>query len=305
MKHYYIATAIAVLSLVSCYDEPALLAEPGQPRYIIEDSTDPLDHAIYEIYRETGVHILYEYQLNDYLWDLGSLRNSSNRLTAQGDRAVLLDGIAYLDKILFGIYPDSFKRSFFPIKIFLADSIDLAGTSSKEDLISASGREYIAIGRLRAGAIPSTAAELREATGTINAYLWANIIIKNRLLLLPETFAELSNAFYGQNYRYVKSQQQGVAIANIPYPTREQLMDEGFWNIDPNNTLNLPIPTSYAMMPTYEGDIYQFIETIITHDEAELLAIMEGHLKIKTKYDILLQAIKEQCGIDLQAIGNK
>ena len=249
------------------------------------------------------MHVLYAYQLNDYLWDLGSLRNSANRLTMQADRAVLLQGMQYLDKVLFGIYPDAFKSAFFPIKVFLADSIDVDGTTAREDLISASGREYIAVGRLRAGAIPSTAEALRQATGALNAYLWANIIVKNRLLALPETFAELSSAFYGQNYRYVKGQQQGVSAANIPYPTREQLMDEGFWNIDPNNTLNLPIPTSYAIMPTYEGDVYQFVEAIITLDKDELDALAEGHAKLRAKCDILLQAIKEQCGIDLQTIG--
>ncbi|MDR0543794.1 MAG: hypothetical protein LBG30_00375 [Odoribacteraceae bacterium] len=303
MKRHYLALVIAALAFASCYEEPVSRAAPGQPRYLIEDSADPLDHAIYEIHRKTGVHVLYAYQLNDYLWDLGSLRNSANRLTMQADRAVLLQGMQYLDKVLFGIYPDAFKSAFFPIKVFLADSIDVDGTTAREDLISASGREYIAVGRLRSGAIPSTAEALRQATGTLNAYLWANIIVKNRLLALPETFAELSSAFYGQNYRYVKGQQQGVPAANIPYPTREQLMDEGFWNIDPNNSLNLPIPTSYAIMPTYEGDVYQFIEAIITLDNDELDALAEGRAKLKAKCDILLQAIKEQCGIDLQTIG--
>jgi hypothetical protein len=311
MKKYIILSAITALFLSSCYREAGIRAELDEPRYVIEDSDDPLDHAIYEIYRKTGIYILYRYELNDYLWDLGSLYNSSNRLTMQADRATLLEALDYLDKVLFHIYPDDFKREFFPLKIFLADSIDLSGTTAREDLISASGREYIAIGRLRAGGIPSTPAELVAATGTLNAYLWANIIVKNRLFVLPPAFAEMSSAFYGANYRYVKGQQQGVAATAIPYPTPGELMDEGFWEIDQFYTGNFPVQNpstgvynTYAMMPSYEGDIYQFVQMITTRGEAELAALMEGHEKIQAKYALVIQSIKEQCGIDLQEIGN-
>jgi hypothetical protein len=310
MKHYIILPAIALLLLASCYREDNLHAGPGTPRYLIEESDDPLDHAIYDIYQRTGVYVLYRYELNDYLWDLGSLTNSNNRLTPQTDRDVLLQGLAYLDKILFSIYPDTFQKSFFPLKILLADSIDLASTTAREDLISGSGRDYLAIGRLRAGGIPSTPAELVTATGTLNAYLWANTIVKNRLLVLPAAFAEMSSAFYGANYRYVKGQQQGVAATAIPYPTREQLMDEGFWDIDQFNTMNFPVQNpntgaynTYAMMPSYEGDIFQFVQVITTHGADELAALMEGHDKLRAKYDILIQSIQEQCGINLQDIG--
>ncbi|MDR1414902.1 MAG: hypothetical protein LBI96_03740 [Odoribacteraceae bacterium] len=311
MKKYIILSVITVLSLSSCYKEKEIHADPGEPRYTIEDSDDPLDHAIYEIYRKTGVHILYTYELNDYLWDLGSLRNSENRLTMQTDRAVLLEGLTYLDQVLFSVYQDAFKQGFFPLKIFLADSIDLQNTTAREDLLCASGREYIVIGRLRAGGIPSTAAEITTAQGLLNAHLWANLIIKNRLLVLPDAFSEISSVFYGANYRYVKGQQQGVGATDIPYPTRAQLMDEGFWDIEQSNSQNFPIQNpntgvynTYAMMPTYEGDIYQFVQMITTRGKTELMTLMEGHEKIITKYNILVQAIKDQCEIDLQEIGN-
>jgi hypothetical protein len=298
----YISLLIAALILTSCYREEEIQAELGLPRYTIEDSDDPLDHAIYEMYRTTGMYILYNYELNDYLWDLGSLYNSSNRLIMQTDRTVLLDGLHYLDAVLFDIYPVDFQKKYFPLKIFLADTINMDGSSTQKDLLCGSGREYLAVGKIRADGIPTTDAELLVATGRLSAYLWA-YIIKNGTLVIPPAFAEISRAFYGKNYKAVKAEQQGTTAGNIPYPTLDQLMDEGFWAVDPNNTLNFPVGGNYAMMPPYEGDIFQFVEAIVTHTEAEMIALMDGHEKLKAKYDILVQAIKEQCDIDLQAIG--
>jgi len=95
-----------LLLLPSCYQEEDIEAVKGTPRYIIEDSSDPLDHEIYEIFRRTGVYVLYDYTLYDYLWDLGSLNNSTNRLTLQTDRTVLLEGVKYLKKVLMDFYSD-------------------------------------------------------------------------------------------------------------------------------------------------------------------------------------------------------
>jgi len=306
-----------LLLLPSCYQEEDIEAVKGTPRYIIEDSSDPLDHEIYEIFRRTGVYVLYDYTLYDYLWDLGSLNNSTNRLTLQTDRTVLLEGVKYLKKVLMDFYSDDFMQKFFPLKIFLAANIDNASTSAVEDLESGAGREYLALGKIRAGEIPSTAEGLLKAKGELNAYLWSNVMIKNGLLTLPEAFEEVSSALYTKNFGYAK----GYTTDNpLWYPTDAELMAEGFWDVDPYNSLNNPYPrildpitgrpvtatgapATYNMMPNYVNDLNMWIAKITTMSREEILAIIGNYEKMMFKYNILINSVQEQLGFDLQAVG--
>lgn len=304
----FLATAVC---LSSCYKEDAIKAVKGEPRYVIEDSSDPLDHAIYEIYNATGVYVLYEYEKEDYYWNLGSLYNSSNVLTLQTDRTVLLDGVNYLRKILFNSYPDDFMKKYFPLKIFLAERVDTGTSAALQDVESGVGREYIAVGKIRAGEIPSTAEGLLKAKGSLNAYLWSNVMIQNGLLELPGSFAAVSEKFYGANFGFIKANETGNE--DYWYPTDAELMEEGFWDVDPNASMNtyprvLDPETGrpddrYNIMPDYVGDINMWIAKITTMTRAEILPLIEPYEKMMRKYEILVGSIQEQLGFDLQGVG--
>lgn len=295
----------------SCYKDDKIDAVKGEPRYVIEDSDDPLDHAIYEIFAATGVYVLYEYEPEDYLWDLGSLYNSSNVLTPQTDREVLLQGVEYLRKVLMDSYPDEFMQKYFPLKIFLAERIDIGTAAATQDVESAVGREYIAVGRIRDGGIPSTAEELLKAKGDLNAYLWSNVMIKNKLLTLPASFAAVSEKFYGANFGFIKANETG--IDDYWYPTDAELMEEGFWDVDPYNTMNtyprvLDPETGrpddrYNIMPKYVNDLNMWIGKITTTTREEIMPLIVGYEKMLLKYNILVNSVKDQLGFDLQEVG--
>ena len=59
------------------------------------------------------------------------------------------------------------------------------------------------------------------------------------------------------------------------------------------------------MCPKRELDISDFVRMITTHSAAQMLELMEGYEILRIKYDILIKAVKDNCGVDLQAIGNK
>jgi len=52
-------------------------------------------------------------------------------------------------------------------------------------------------------------------------------------------------------------------------------------------------------------DISDFVKTIVTHSSAQMQELMDGYEILRIKYDILIKAVKDNCGVDLQAIGNK
>ena len=63
-------------------------------------------------------------------------------------------------------------------------------------------------------------------------------------------------------------------------------------------------PDYYAMAPEEAGDVAGFVEMILTHTEEEMRAEMEGYDILLIKYNALIDAVKDACGVDLQALGN-
>ena len=58
------------------------------------------------------------------------------------------------------------------------------------------------------------------------------------------------------------------------------------------------------MAPDKTLDIYQFIQMIVTHTADEMKELMEGHDKLKDKYYLLINQVRDVYGVDIQAIGN-
>ena len=63
------------------------------------------------------------------------------------------------------------------------------------------------------------------------------------------------------------------------------------------------IETDY-MFPDMAGDVSDFVEMITSHTADEMKAEMEGYETLLVKYNILIEAVKDACGVDLQAIGD-
>jgi hypothetical protein len=286
MKRYLLFILAVAVAFASCYKEEALKADLQEPKYVIEESSDPLDHARYEIYRNTGVYVLYDYTYADYKWNVSSISNYE--MTLQEDRDVLSDGMAYLDKVFLSLYDDKFKGSYFPYKILLAGQIKHLIATSQQDIICAPGRSYLAIGRLRQDVIPATSEELKTARGEINGVFWGYRMYANGLVRIPDSFFEVTDAeVYGVNMEN-QADKESPAF----------LYGHGLWSYDELNG-----PSAY-MAPDQTGDVADFVRMMTSHNEQEMKALMSSYPKLSQKYTILRNAIIAGTGVDLQQIGN-
>lgn len=281
-----LASVVLPAMLTACYKEDPLHSERGEIPYKIEDSDNPALHYIYEYNQKTGVYILSDYTDVDFKWNVGS--ESNNDLIRIKD-GVLDDAIEYVKAVLTEVYPEEFAKKYFPLKVLLADSISVS-TSKSDDLLVGSGRSYIAIGRLHKGDIPTDEDKLADIRGEVSGYLWGNYIYSNNLMTIPEGFFSPSEKYYGVSFK----QEEYKQYENDPdYPRKV-----GFWRYDPDGVYP-------CFCPKKELDISDFVKTIVTHSSAQMQELMEGYEILRIKYDILIKAVKDNCGVDLQAIGNK
>jgi len=74
----------------------------------------------------------------------------------------------------------------------------------------------------------------------------------------------------------------------------------GFWDRDRTADKG----TNYCMAPNRTLDISQFIDMVTTHTTAEMEALIAPYDRLKDKYHLLVNQLKEVYGVDIQAIGN-
>lgn len=283
MKRYIELFCIVALALSSCYKEDDIHAEPGTPKYTIEDSNDPLDHARYEFMKNTGVYILYDFTNTDY-WTL--TENVECIWTLQADRSVLTTAVCdYLPKVLFDYYDNAFKKQFFPLKILLAERIEEDSWFDPEVYGYLCGRSFMAVGNITAETVNGSEEALRNARGELNGALWGDFLYGNKRITIPESFFKMATQPYN---KYLGREADDIDIYEL-----------GYWRFDQSY-----LPSSKRTPANSSADVHDFVLMMTTHTEAELNDMMEGYDILRRKYDLLRKAIIEQTGVDIQKIGD-
>lgn len=292
MIRYYNRTLLTTLVLLvellsSCYSHEELSAEMGRPKFVIEDSSDPIDHEIYEIYKKTGIEVVYRYEENDYRWNLGAVQLSSDFDTVMlpKSREALALGLRYIHTTLLRHYSDDFKRKYFPLRIFLADSI--YQRKRKQLNLSAPGRDHILIGNINQEVLSTlTPQQLKERQGLLNATLWSKFFLEKEGVDFPPAFGTLSQDYYN------------VFLNKEPLKSMDP-RELGFWS---------KIETAMDIYPRApkdeKEDLYYFIQKMTSEDEESLQEQMKGFPVLIEKYNILRKYLTEIHRIDLQEIGN-
>lgn len=286
MKRYLLIAPLMLFAAVSCYKEAPIHSEPDAPEYVIQDSDDPNLHYIYEMYSRNGVYVLYEYEDSDYLWDVSS---QSNNVLVRLDKADVGKAVEHARKTLFDLYDDDFIRGYFPYRVFLADSVNnsMYKLDVFKDRICSYGRSYLALGRLSADNFPFTPEAELEYRGKVNGMLWGDILYSNRLVDIPDGFFSPCSEYYGKSGSQLPDKDDPASLKRL-----------GFWSYDEFNMGN-----DY-MYPSQEGDVSDFVEMITTHTSEEMNELMSGYENLVIKYNILVNAVRENYGVDLQEIGN-
>ena len=213
-------------------------------------------------------------------------------LIKQTDKVTLNEGLAYLDNVLFQYYTDDFKKHYFPFKILLADSVQVLKNGVwYPDEPATAGLSFL--GRIRNGIGEIPADSLFELRGKVQAAFWANFLYNNEMMDLPEAFWNISEDYYGGNLKLVDGN-SGLK------PDEIDMKKYGFWDRDRTADNG----TNYCMAPNKTLDINQFIDMVTTHTTAEMEALIAPYDRLKDKYHLLVNQLKEVYGVDIQAIGN-
>lgn len=279
MKHtYYLSLLMLLTSLVACEKESPIKAEPGKPRFEIKDSDDPVDHRIYDLYQKTGVQIVYKFDKRDYLWNLGAYTSNIpfDSLVYTTNREDLAAGLDYLDEALLSHYSDAFKTKYFPLRLFLADSLK---NTVHDELIEATvGRDYLLIGNINAKVIRSSDAKSKATKrGILNALLW-RFIHNNTLIEIPEEFFVPSKDYYSV---FLKDEIK-----------KTDPREYGFLAFGEYNT------------PTPEEDVQFFVDFITRSNREEREATLNNYGLVRSKFQILTTFLKKEYNVDLEKIGD-
>lgn len=122
-KLLYTLSVLLVLLLAGCNKEDDVHAELGDSWYDLKDDpSDPVQHYIHELYANTGVVLVVDPDIRDYRFNF-TKKNNIRVVAPKQASDLLTQGIEFARKIFLDIYPDDFKKAYFPYNIILADSI--------------------------------------------------------------------------------------------------------------------------------------------------------------------------------------
>lgn len=302
-----IALSTVALLLGSCHREKPITSEIGKPLYEIKDGNHPADHAIYELYKKTGIQTIYNFDPKIAKWDLGALSSSGQYVAPHDNEQATKDNIAqnleYILKDFVDLYPLEFKQKFMPLRIYLCDSIIM---NAEAERMVWYGRDHIAINLYKDGEKdydqkkvkdpitkkmvypPFSSMEEYYAKATQRMHSILFTYLSQYRVSWPQSFLTYCAHMYGENFPVEAEKEPNFDPRSY-----------GFWSYDEMNTFK------YYRAIKEDQDITDFVERMIGYTEAENLAAMEGFPELKAKYNILRDFIKENFNVDLQEIGNK
>lgn len=302
---------LILLTTVACHREAPVVSELGKPQYEIKDGSDYVSHTIYDIYKRTGLEIVYNFDPKHARWNLGSTQVRGPRYTAidpasTEDMKMVEDNLRFFTEEFLPGYSDDFIKQYFPLRCFMADTLNVY--KGKNDVFATSLRDHIAFNMYREGEVIiikkesqelkyKTRDEIRaEMIPRLHSTLWTFIFAHR--ISAPSTFTAYSQDYYGQ----VIGKRQKVGKKEDLDHRRDVLMSHGFWDYDESKS-------GWASYRAYDSkstslDIADYIYRMTTMPEAEIQEAMGDYTIMHEKYDALRSFIKEKTGMDLQTIGN-
>lgn len=271
--------------LTSCQMEDKIVSELGKPKYVIEDSDDPIDHLIYEIYKETGTQIIYNFDPEDAQWNLGTSALLAPAykpidISIPEKKEALAKSLQLLKSGFLDKYPVEFQKKYMPLRVFMCDSI-----GARRQFLVDQGRDHIAMNVYTPDDKKMTEEQyIKAIKPELHGITWRHIFTYR--IGIPEHFMSFSGEWYGKNLPYERKD-----------PDYDIRMD-GFWSYDELNSFKF-----YHAIKA-EEDIADYVVRMTTVSEAENMEAMKGFDIMISKYKVLREFIKQQTGLDLQQIGN-
>lgn len=295
-------SVLSMLLLEGCHREKPVVAELGTPEYVIENGSDYVSATIYEIYRESGVKLLYTFNPQTAMWDMGSTFGTDAVYIPFFERPehsmaenmpVISENIAYLKEHFLDKYTTEFKKKYFPVYLFLSDSIK---NGANTETIAGIARDHLSLNLYREGEVMKgskmkgdksyrTREEYFMEFGPRAHFALWQFIFKYRANP-PELFYSYSQDLYKQNLG---------EKADKNY----SLKQDGFWSSDEFNA-----GSKFYRAWDADHDIADYVLRMVMYTEEENKAEMAGYQMMIDKYNALRSEIEKMTGIDLQTIGN-
>lgn len=279
---------ILVVGVVGCTKvEDPIISELGENTIAPVDSSDPLDHAIYEIYTKYNTVILYKYDRKTFNYHFIGEKDRWNELshTLQDDKNVLLKGVNHLKSVFLNFYSDKFKKENLPPKILLAKRIDFDSWPAQFNKDSDFYYSYVAAGKIATGIENLSTTDFNKYKANIHFDFWSGYMLLNKKLIIDPAFFKVSASFYNKDL----SKLPGYNAATFNYKSHGFLEGRSRWG---------------KWAPREDQDFKQFLKFIISHKKSEVDAMVASYPLVKQKYTIIIDMIKKQFGFDLQSIGN-
>jgi hypothetical protein len=281
---------MASVFFTACYDSDDISSELGDINAEVPmDSSNPVDHYIYEFYTKYKSVILYDYEEPFYNWDFNTIKGLEHHL--QTDKEVLAKALDYSEEVFFDIYDDEFKKKYFPLRILLSDSINKPGDGLK-DILSESSTAYVSIGSIRNEYLDALTDDKRLAAKTaINKSLWLGYIKMNNYYEIPESFKDLGRQYINVNLKTLPENED----------TDVDMCKYGFW-VNRNGD---QISGNGWSPQDYEDDFVTFLEFIISNKKSDLQDRLNENALLNEKYEIVIDYIKLTFDFDLQSIAGE
>jgi len=285
---------VLLLGVNACSDEDDIHVNVEDSWYNLEDDpSDPVQHYIYQFYKDYQTIIIKDPEVEDYRYNF-KRKNNIKVVAPVQEAALLTKGLDMVKDIFIEVYPESFKKKYFPYSIIMADSILFLGM---EDQIpsyhSYASSNFVAIAGIRSEMNEYTDRDIREIRGEVNAKFWNDYLsaIKN-VFTVPNEFYEVSEEFYGET-------DWGW---DIETPDDIDWHEMGFISYDPGNTSYDDDPDWggwWIQAPNKSIDIMQWLEFIFSTTIQEREMLLETYPLMKKKYEILQETMKKYDGFDI------
>ena len=185
---------IALLSgLTACYHEDDLNVPDLSDKYgVLQDSSDPTQHFIYEFYQKYESVIIVNPTIADYKFNFNA-ENGIQITAPEQTQAVIDEGVDFLKKALIDLYPSDFLKKNLPFSIILAEKVQMDSYGETTVLNSYASNSFIAISNITSALGNMSKSDFVKMRADLNANFWAKYMSEVRgSFSIPDEFYELT-----------------------------------------------------------------------------------------------------------------
>lgn len=285
---------VLLLGFSACSNEDDIHAKVEDSWYNLEDDpSDPVQHYIYQFYQDYQTIIIKNPEVEDYRYNFKK-KNNIKVVAPAREATLLAKGLDMVKDIFIDVYPENFKKKYFPYSIIMADSILFLGMEDRiPSYHSYASSNFVAVAGIRPEMENYTNKYIREIRGEVNAKFWNDYLsaVKNAFTV-PDEFYKVSEKFYGKsNWGW-----------EVETPDDVDWHEMGFISYDPGTTSFDDDPEEggwWIQAPSKSIDIMQWLEFIFGTTLEERGVLLEKYPLMEKKYQILQEAMKRLDGFDI------